>query len=289
MSSPSSFRPLIFGGTGRIARSIIRILVDRGIPVAAAVRDLSKAKALLPATTQLVQADYKDPTSMQRAATHVQPSSVYLYTEAVNEATLAALKAAGVRRIVKISTSFLGLPFREHMPLLDESAAQEAMVAAMGGFVYTSLRAEGFQSNALRWKHSITTAGTVRYLMVDVPMRLVAPDDIAAVAADALATHDYDSIAAVTIQGPESISARQQVECMARLLDRPIKLVELSEEEYTACHVAYVSESIIRSLFILGRFRQQHGPDVQAATDKMVTGKMTFEQFIEKNKEELLA
>ena len=286
MSSASSPRPLVFGGTGLIAREIIRLLVSRGIPTAATVRDLPKAKALLPPETQLLQADFADPASMQRAVTETRATSVYLYTEAVNEATVAALKAAGVTRVVKISTSFIGLPFSERMPLEDAQVAQETMLKA-AGFVYTSLRAEGFSSNALRWKHSIAYAGVVKSLLVDVPIRYVAADDIAIVAADALATHDYDNLAAVTIQGPEPITARQQVDVIARLLDRPITLIEMEQEQYTAEFVQYMPEPIIRSVFIYGRFRKEHGPDEQAKTDKLVTGTMTFEQFIQKYRGEL--
>ena len=286
MSASPSARPLVFGGSGMIAREIIRLLVDRGVPVAAAVRDLAKAKALLPPQTQLVQVDFNDPQSMGRAVTDTRATSVYLYSEAVNEATLAALKAAGVTRVVNISTSFIGLPFPEPMPLVHMAEAQERLIKA-AGFKCTSLRAEGFQSNALRWKHSIAATGTVRSLHVDAPVRVVAPDDIALVAADALSTNQYDDIAAVTIQGPEAISIRQQVDSVSRLLKRPITLIELGQEQYTAEFEQYMPEPLIRSLFIYGRFRDEHGANEQSKTDKIVTGSMTFEQYLAKYGDEL--
>ena len=188
-----------------------------------------------------------------------------------------------MQRVVKISTCFIGLPLEERLTMVDYQLAQDALIKAAGFASYTSLRADSFSSNALRWKHAIAGYGTVKWMLVDAAYRHVAPEDIAEVAADALATHDYDHVEAVTIQGPELLSTRQQIDIMARVLGRPIQLVEQSRAEYTAEHGAYVREMVIQAIWNYEQYRLQH-PDAQAKTDKLVTGKVTFEQFMEKNK-----
>ena len=276
----SAYRPLVFGGTGSIGREIVRTLAGRGVPVAATVRDVAKAKAILPPAVRLVTADFGDAASMQRAAEQVQATSVYLYSAALTENTLAALKAAGVRRVVLISTCFIDLPFSEPLAIAEYGARLEALVKA-AGFHYTALRADSFQSNALRWASEIEQ-GTVKWMLNDAACRQVAPEDIAEVAADALATRDYDNVATVTIQGPELISTRQQVDIMARVLKRHIQLVEQSREEYTAEHSPAWRELVIQAVYVYSQYRLQH-PDEQAPTDKLVTGRVTFKQYMQKH------
>lgn len=60
-------KAFVAGATGQTGRRIVEELVRRGIPVRALVRDIDKAKDMLPANVELVTGDVLDPKSLQAA------------------------------------------------------------------------------------------------------------------------------------------------------------------------------------------------------------------------------
>ena len=135
---------------------------------------------------------------------------------------------------------------------------------------------------AFRWKQQIN-AGSVSLSHPDVAERFIAYNDIAAVAATALTSSQYDN-KAVTIQGPAGISERQQLQVISKALGKAIAVVEVSEDEYKKN--TPVPPPVVDSVHIVKRFRQEKGADWQAPTDATVTGSTTFEQFVASNKHE---
>ena len=117
----------------------------------------------------------------------------------------------------------------------------------------------------------------------DVAQRFVAFDDIAAVAATALTTQQYDN-KTVTIQGPAGITQRQQIQHISKLLGKPIEVVTVSEDEYK--QASHTPPPVVDSVHIVDRFREERGADFQAQTDELITGTTTYEQFIARHKEE---
>ena len=59
---------LVTGGTGYLGRVLLELLVRRGHPVRAAVRDLCGARQTLPPEVEVVPADLADGDGMVRAA-----------------------------------------------------------------------------------------------------------------------------------------------------------------------------------------------------------------------------
>lgn len=137
---------------------------------------------------------------------------------------------------------------------------------------------------AFNWKWQISSAGSVILSHPDVPIRYVAFNDIATVAATALTTNQYDK-QTVSIQGPAAITGRQQVAAISQLLSKPIAVVEVSEAEYKEKTPA-APAPVVDSIHIYQRFRRERGADYQANTDALVTGSTTFEQFVAANKHE---
>jgi uncharacterized protein YbjT (DUF2867 family) len=62
-------KALVAGATGGTGRRIVRELVLRGVPVRAMVRDLEKAKQLLPPEAELVLGDVMNPATLKSALT----------------------------------------------------------------------------------------------------------------------------------------------------------------------------------------------------------------------------
>ena len=57
----------VAGATGETGRRIVRELVDRQIPVRALVRNITTARAILPAGVELIEGNVLDPSSLQAA------------------------------------------------------------------------------------------------------------------------------------------------------------------------------------------------------------------------------
>ena len=136
------------------------------------------------------------------------------------------------------------------------------------------------------WKYQYNKTGKVIQSHPDVPQLYVAFDDVAAVAATALTTNQYDN-QAVTIQGPAPITDRQQAQTISRVLGRPIEVVEVSETEYA--EKSGVPPPVVQSIHAVKRFRAEKGAEFQAKTDAVVTGTVTFEQFVVANKQQYIA
>ncbi len=58
---------LVTGATGKIGNAVAKRLADRGDEVVALVRNVAKARELLPAGIELAQGDVTDPDSLRRA------------------------------------------------------------------------------------------------------------------------------------------------------------------------------------------------------------------------------
>jgi uncharacterized protein YbjT (DUF2867 family) len=68
-------KAFVAGATGETGRRIVKELVDRQVPVRAMVRDIAKARSILPAEVELIIGDVLDPSSI---ATAIGDSTVIL-------------------------------------------------------------------------------------------------------------------------------------------------------------------------------------------------------------------
>jgi uncharacterized protein YbjT (DUF2867 family) len=139
----------------------------------------------------------------------------------------AAAAAAGVEYLVKLSV--LGISEGASDPVTRWHRAGEDAVRG-SGVPYAFIRPGAFMSNAMAWVPSIAAAGVVAVPFADLPVAAVDPVDIAAVAYHLL-THPEPAGTAHPVTGPEAISPRQQVEVIADVLDRPLRVDELTAEQ----------------------------------------------------------
>jgi uncharacterized protein YbjT (DUF2867 family) len=108
---------LVTGATGNVGPHLVRELAARGERVRAFVRDAAKGRALLGDNADLAVGDFADPSSIAAAVDGVD--RVFLLTPSHPEmvtyerAILGAAVAAGVRRVVKMST--VGADPRSHV------------------------------------------------------------------------------------------------------------------------------------------------------------------------------
>jgi hypothetical protein len=103
---------------------------------------------------------------------------------------LARMKAAGVNRVVLLSTgAVVGGDLDNYVVrfnVVSEAAVRDC------GLTWTVLRPSGFMSNALRWRPQLKAGNTIREPFADVPVALIDPFDIGAAAARALTEDGHD-------------------------------------------------------------------------------------------------
>ncbi|KAA2261943.1 NAD(P)H-binding protein [Solihabitans fulvus] len=219
---------LITGATGHIGRELSRELDDRAVPFRVLVRDPARATAL-PARAERVVGDLDDPATLAPALDGVD--ALFLLTPGIgtDQAAdiVAAAKAAGVRRIVHLSSSnVLGDP----MPAMGRWHHEREEIVRAAGIPATVLRPGGFMTNALEWVPTILAGGFVldpvgpgRYAPID-------PADIAAVAALALTEPGHQDKEYV-LTGDEPLTVTEQVAILAGAIGRDLEVREVATPE----------------------------------------------------------
>lgn len=220
---------LIVGATGNVGGALVSQLIAHGHQVRALVREASRA-GQLPAGTDVAVGDLDDAESLTAGARGVD--GVFFMQlaplPAQAENMIKVARTAGVRRIVVLSSIGTVLP---PLPLIGAGIAARDQVFRESGLDVTYLRANALMSNALWWLPTIREEGRV-YDGSD-PGRTVPVDafDIARVAALAL-TRDGHAGRGYIVNGPQALTAREQVEILADVLRRPIEFVPVTPEQF---------------------------------------------------------
>ena len=216
---------LITGATGNVGREAVLLAVSRGLDVRALTRDPDTAD--LPAGVNVVQGSPTDHDSFSAAMTGVD--AVLLVVPDDGDVAAQVLAETLPRRAVLISS--ITARTRPALAAADEFRVQEhALRAAAPDTVV--LRPGQFASNVIGWT-SMIAEGTVTAPFGDVAIPVIDPADIAEVALlvlteDGHAGMDYD------LSGPARLSNRDQVQVLARSLDRPIAFVEQDPDDFAA-------------------------------------------------------
>ena len=212
---------LITGATGNIGRELVRELDSTVAEFRILVRDPDRA-AGLPARAERAVGDLDDPATLKAAFTGAD--ALFLLTQGIGtdrtDHAVAAARAAGVRRIVHLSSAnVLGDP----MPAMGRWHHDREEIIRGSGIPATFLRPGGFMTNALDWTGTISEDGYVldpvgpgRYAPID-------PADIAAVAAVAL-TQDGHEGAEYVLTGDETFTVAEQVRVIAETIGHAIEV-----------------------------------------------------------------
>lgn len=219
---------VITGATGTIGSEVVRQLADRGAQVRAVTRD--PARANVPAGVEVVRGDYTDPDSM--AAAFADADAAFIVgvlgpdDATTDQALIATARAAGVRRIVKLSAIGTGDPALEfvgtwHLP--GENSVRAS------GLEWTILRPTSFASNTRSWADAIRAGQPVPNMTGAGAQGVVDPRDVAAVAAESLLSGDHAG-KIYTLTGPDLLTAGDQAAILATVLGHPVETVDIPEE-----------------------------------------------------------
>lgn len=277
---------LVIGATGNVGGALLTQLLEAGHQVRALVRDASRA-SLLPTGADIAVGDLDEAESLTAAAAGVD--GVFFMQlaplPAQADAMVKAARTADVRKIVVLSSIGTVL---EPLPVIGARIAARDQIFRDSGLDATYLRANTLMSNARWWLPTIRAEGRV-YDASD-PGRTVPVDtfDIARVAA-AVLTQDGHAGHSYILNGPEALSAREQVEILAEVLGRPIEFVPLTPEQFaqhsieqgTPAEMAGAVQNL-NELFRAGRA----GVITEDVANLTGTAPRTFRQWCEEHAEE---
>ena len=212
---------LVAGATGNVGGEVVRALAGagevralsrRGTPVAGAVPvagDLSDRAAVADA--------WRGVDAVFLPAGHPDVPGL-----------LADMRTAGVRRVVLLSTgAVVGGDVDNAVTrfnLVSEAAVRDS------GIGWTVLRPSGFMSNALQWA---PLADVVREPFADVPVAVIDPADIGAVAARALTDPGLEG-QSLRLTGPEATLPADRLAVLGEVLGRDLRLEPEPDDEARA-------------------------------------------------------
>jgi uncharacterized protein YbjT (DUF2867 family) len=221
---------LITGATGTTGGEIVRQLSAQGIAARALTRNPAKAAAL--PNIDFVAGDLDDPASLRAAFDGIE--ALYLNivpgADALGQIdnAIAAAKAAGVKRIVKLS----GLHAKaESASAIIRMHAEADHRVRTSGIGYTILRANSFFQNIESQLADIKAQGQFYMAMGDAQQSLIDVVDIAAVAVLALTSdahlgRDYD------LTGPEALSFHDVAAALTQSSGLAITYVPISNDAF---------------------------------------------------------
>nr|WP_218159990.1 NAD(P)H-binding protein [Streptomyces sp. PAN_FS17] len=220
---------LVTGATGTIGSEVVRQLAARGEKVRALTRD--PAAARVPSGVEAVPGHPGDRASVEGAMAGVAAAflvGVFGPDDAEQDRGMAeAARAAGVRRIVKLSSIGTGDPRlagfgRWHLP------GEEAVRGS--GLEWAVLRPSSFASNTLAWADAVREGTPAPNLMGEGKQGVVDPGDVAEVAVRTLLEPGHTG-RTYTLTGPETISASGQATVLGEILGRPVTLLSLTADQ----------------------------------------------------------
>ncbi len=219
---------LITGATGNMGSLVVERLIAQGERPCVFVRDAAKARSRFGDRVDIRTGDLRDTRSeLLPALSGVE--AAFLVNSGpdldVRDREFAfAAKAAGVKRLVKLST----LDVRTGVGTGPWHARGEAAVRE-SGIAFTFIQAAGFMLNALYWAPSIKREGVLRSSTGDGKIAFIHEDDIADVACRALTTRDHEG-ASLVITGPEALSYGEMGSVIGAVRGKPVRFEQISDE-----------------------------------------------------------
>jgi uncharacterized protein YbjT (DUF2867 family) len=219
---------LITGATGTVGTLVTRRLIERGERPRIFVRDRGKAEALYGKKVDVFTGDLAKAETMMQALTG--SDVVFLVNSgehlvAHDAAASEAAKAAGVKRLVKLSSFDANVRVGTGI----WHAAGEAAIRK-SGIAFTFVQPSGFMSNALFWAHGIRKAGVLRSCTGDGKISFIHPRDIADVSVEALGTEKVVG-QALPLTGPESLSYAEMAAKIGKQIGRVVGFEPIGEDD----------------------------------------------------------
>ena len=217
---------LVTGATGNVGREVVAHLLSAGSKVRVFTRDPDKV-AHWGDRVEIAAGDFLQPESFAPALRGVT-AAFLMHQSADQEAfarLIAAAKSFATPRIVFLSSLAADQPQLQigRMHIHKEEAIRDS------GLPWTFIRPGGFMSNSYQWIRSIAAEGVVYNALGDTRFPPIAPEDIATVSAKALIDPKLSG-KVFELTGGELLNVPEQVAILSKILERPIRCVDVPVE-----------------------------------------------------------
>src|SRR5215813_2377228 len=276
--APGEGAILITGATGTNGRLVVRALLGAGARVRAMVQDRSRAE------------DFDRPDTLGAALAGVERA---LLLSAVDQRLVERetrfveqARRAGLRHLVKFSA--IGAHPAASFTFGRQHGAAERMIMD-SGLAFTLVQPNFFMQNLLWSAETIKTRGELYSSLGSTPASHVDARDIAAVIASIL-TDPTDRHAGQIhlVTGPAALAFDQVAELFTRVLQKPVRYLNLSDEQLKAGLLgAGQSEWQATALVELNTYARQGHASVVTDTVARITGKpaRSLEQWVREHAE----
>ncbi|MEJ3657414.1 NAD(P)H-binding protein [Actinomycetes bacterium KLBMP 9759] len=231
---------VVTGATGHVGGELVRQLSERGNVVRAVVR---KPDVELPAGVERAVGDLNQPESLRAA--FAGADGLFLLA-GYPEAVLDEARAAGVERVVLLSGGSAAIEQNDNAVSQYMIATENAVRAS--GLAWTFLRPSAFMSNTFEWLPQLAAGDVVRAPFARVPLAVIDPADIAAVALEAL-TGDGHAEAAYALSGPAPLLPADRLRILGDVLGRDLRFEAEPDAEAWERMVASMPERYVRAFF----------------------------------------
>ena len=220
---------LVTGANGNVGRELVEQLLAAGEKTRVMVRDERKA-GNLKNRVEIAVGDFDKPETLTAAMSGIQRMFL-LSVGPANEPIVNAIEAAGragVRHVAFLSSMGSNL---DPAPQMGKWHKEKEQLIESSGLEWTFLRPGMFMSNTLQWAETIKSQAAVYFPTGEGECAPIDPRDIAAVAATVLTTPGHEG-RAYELTGTELLTARQQTEILASVLNKPIRYFDIAPEAF---------------------------------------------------------
>lgn len=227
-SSEAPPKVLVTGATGKVGSEAVRLLLQRGVPVRALVRDPAKAESIARDGAEIAKGDLAAPSSLDAAMAGV--AGVVLVSPAVPAQELNVIDSAvraGVAHVVKVtSTASADSPIARRRGQTEIEAG-----LAASGLAHTLLRSNAYMQNFLALAPVIAKTSGFGSSARAGRVGLIDARDVAAVAAEIAAAPTAHVGKTYWLTGPALVSYADVATSLSALLGRTITYREVSFDE----------------------------------------------------------
>lgn len=221
---------LVTGAAGRVGRHVVRRLVGENVALRLLLR--SPPAQTDGASGEVVVGDYNDAAQMAKACNRVDAVFMYAPNTQASSAVFRALREAGVRQVVLLSSASVSKAPPGANPIAERHRAAETAAQA-AQLDWTFIRPDTMASNCLQWAASIRDEGRVYTPYPESMRNPLHEDDIALLAVASLLSGEHSG-RAFDVTGSALLRVSDQVDAIATELGRTLECVRISHAQALA-------------------------------------------------------
>ena len=280
----------VMGASGNTGRVTAEALLARGEKVRVVGRDERKLATLVARGAEAAVGDASDASFLARAFTGAETAYTLIppdvrapdfraHQDRIGEATVQALRQAGVRRVVFLSSVGADLPAGTG-PIAGLHAQEErlrklgvAVLLLRPGYFFENLHA-----SLPIIRHQGVNGGAIA---PDVKMAMIATRDIGAAAAAAMATRDFTGVEVRNLLGPRDLSLKEATRILGVAIGKPdLAYVQFPYEAFAAALTqAGLSDDLARLYAEMSRAFNDGLVKVEGGRTPTSTTPTPFESF----------